>query len=566
MRFLHVIFFCFVFPSLAISQFNGNQTPTYPDLIRFYDSVSTKNNSVELYNFGLSDYGLPIYVCVLNGEKDSLETVQNKSKKSTVFINNGIHPGEPDGINACGQLTLDYLKNQSFLPKNVRVAFILCYNVGGAMNRGSFSRANQDGPAEYGFRGNAQNLDLNRDFIKMDSKNAFAFARAFQAFNPDVFLDTHVSNGADYQYTLTLIHALRERLAPSIEQLTYLNFKPELEGKLAKHNFPIAPYVQPIQQIPDDGLEGFNDLPRYANGYASLFHCIAVTVETHMLKSFELRTKATRLYIDEVIRWAGKNQVEIQTARKSAFVWDQAQRIRPVKYKRTEQADTISFLGYEHGFKPSEVSGMDRLFYDRTKPFERNILYFNHFSATDTISIPNYYVLTHPNEHILERLASGGVQWKMCASDSIVSANSLRIQSYKSVSRPYEGHFLHSEIEVEEHPIQLRLQRGDVLISTNQNSRSFLIQSLEPTLEDSYFAWNFFDSYLQQKEYFSDYVFEDIAAEFLATHPEIRTQLEAKKRTDPEFAKNAWEQLYFVYKQTPYFEPTVNLLPVFKIF
>jgi hypothetical protein len=400
----------------------------------------------------------------------------------------------------------------------------------------------------------------------MDSKNAFAFARAFQAFNPDVFLDTHVSNGADYQYTLTLIHALRERLAPSIEQLTYSNFKPKLEKKLASHNFPIAPYVQPIQQIPDDGLEGFNDLPRYANGYASLFHCIAVTVETHMLKSFELRTKATRVYIDEVIRWAGKNQVEIQRARKSAFAWDKMQQLRPVKYKRTEQADTISFLGYEHGFKPSEVSGMDRLFYDRTKPFQRNILYFNHFLATDTISIPNYYVLTHPTERILERLSSGGVHWKMCTSDSLVSANSLRIQSYQSVSRPYEGHFLHSEIKAEEYPIQLRLQRGDVLIPTHQNSRSFLIQALEPTLEDSYFAWNFFDSYLQQKEYFSDYVFEDIAAEFLASHPEIRAQLEAKKQTDPDFAKNAWQQLYFVYKQTPYFEPTVNLLPVFKIY
>jgi hypothetical protein len=267
-----------------------------------------------------------------------------------------------------------------------------------------------------------------------------------------------------------------------------------------------------------------------------------------------------------VIHWTGKNQVEIQTARKKAFAWDQAQQIRPVKFVRTEQADTISFLGYEHGFKPSEVSGMDRLFYDRTKPFQRNILYFNHFSATDTISIPKFYVLKHPNARVLERLSSGGVHWEMCTSDSLVSANSMRIQSYKSVSRPYEGHFLHSEIEAEELPIQLLLQPGDVLIPTHQNSRSFLIQALEPTLEDSYFAWNFFDSYLQQKEYFSDYVFEDIAAEFLASHPEIRVQLEAKKQTDPDFAKNAWQQLYFVYKQTPYFEPTVNLLPVFKIY
>lgn len=72
-----------------------------------------------------------------------------------------------------GKFPLDYIKKDLKFDNNVTFSFILCYNVGGMMNRSSSSRANQDGPEEYGFRGNSQNLDLNRDFIKMDSEEAF---------------------------------------------------------------------------------------------------------------------------------------------------------------------------------------------------------------------------------------------------------------------------------------------------------------------------------------------------------------------------------------------------------
>ena len=71
-----------------------------------------------------------------------------------------------------------------------------------ALNRNSTTRTNQNGPESYGFRGNARNYDLNRDFIKSDTKNAKTFAQIFHLVQPDVFIDNHVSNGADYQYIL----------------------------------------------------------------------------------------------------------------------------------------------------------------------------------------------------------------------------------------------------------------------------------------------------------------------------------------------------------------------------
>ena len=225
------------------AQYDGNTSPTYPELIEIYKQLDSDHDEIELYNMGPSDFGLPIYLCVVNGARDSIGTFMRAMQETTLLINNAIHAGEPDGVNAC----LIWIKNwiKSGKPRDIPlVGIIPAYNVGGMMNRSSSSRANQNGPEEYGFRGNAQNLDLNRDFIKMDSKNMFTFAKIYQNLDPDVFIDTHVSNGADYQYYLTYIASVRERMAPATGELLYENLIPHLESTFTERLFPIVLYVK----------------------------------------------------------------------------------------------------------------------------------------------------------------------------------------------------------------------------------------------------------------------------------------------------------------------------------
>ncbi|MGV3630223.1 MAG: hypothetical protein ACO1O6_03415 [Bacteroidota bacterium] len=546
------------------AQFEGNQTPTYPKLVAFYDSLA-KLKQVELYNMGKSDYGLPVYLCVLNGERDSAATFSKSGRKGTILVNNGIHPGEPDGINACGKLTLDYVTQNFKLDKDVIFSFILCYNVDGMMNRSSSSRANQDGPEEYGFRGNAQNLDLNRDFIKMDSENAFTFARIFQAVQPDVFIDTHVSNGADYQYTLTVIHSMKERLLPSIARLTYDHFVPELEKAMKKHRLDVFPYVELAGKTPVSGLEAFNDLPRYAMGYATLFPCISLTTETHMLKPFPQRVEATYLYLKEIADWTGNKlktvkgytqKAEEELGRMHSFHY---------RYERTPQKDSIRFKGFEHGYKKSAVTGLDRLYYDRSKPYERYIPHYKTFRSMDSVKIPKYYIVEGQCHDVIRRLEQNKVYMRPITSDSTIEVTSLRVRNFKSPERPYEGHFLHSGVEIGEQLTTYRFKAGDMLIPSDQQAKAFICSVLEPEAEDSYFAWNFFDSYLQEKEYFSDYVFEDLAAEILDQSAEMRSLFDAKKERDPQFAGSQWEQLYWIYQNSKYFEPSFMRLPVFRI-
>ncbi len=558
----HLLFSCFILIALSLSaQWDGNSTPTYPELIEIYEKLDAEHAEIELYQMGESDYGLPIYVVLLNAEQDSVKSFEAARNGTTLLINNAIHPGEPDGINAC----LIWIQNwiDSGKPNDFPiVAIIPAYNVGGMMNRSSTSRANQDGPDEYGFRGNAQNLDLNRDFIKMDSKNMFTFARIYHALDPDVFIDTHVSNGADYQYTMTYIASVRERMAPSLATLMHDEMIPRLKEMSSAKGFDLTPYVHTRNAVPDNGIEVFNDLPRYAMGYASLFNAISFTTETHMLKPFPQRVQSTLVFLSSTIDWMKANKKVIELHRREAKEWDLG--LNQYHYNYALQNDSVPMLfkGFEHSYPKSKVTGEPRLKYHRDKPWEKEVPYFNRYAAQDSIDIPPLFFIGGQCTEIIERLKTNGVVLEVIEEDQRMYASQFRITSFGTGNRPYEGHFLHGDVEQKLEPMYVDLKPGDVLVSTNQPNRRFIMSVLVPDAPDSYFAWNYLDSYLQQKEYFSPYVFEDVAAQMLKEDKHLKKEFKLKKKNDPEFAESTWAQLYFLYQRSAYYEPTHNLLPV----
>ncbi len=549
------------------AQWSGNTTPTYPELIAYYQQLDQAHSEIELYAMGKSDTDWPIYVCIINGAQDSTKTMEKARATTTILINNAIHPGEPDGVNACLIWIDEWIKAGKKTANLPIIAIIPAYNVGGMFNRSSTSRANQNGPEEYGFRGNSQNLDLNRDFIKMDSPNAFTFAAIYHALNPDVFVDTHVSNGADYQYTLTYIASMKERMAPSMKTLTYQNCIPTLTSRLKKRKTDVFPYVELTDDIPDKGIMAFNDLPRYAMGYASLFHSVSFTVETHMLKPFPERVEVTRQFIDELVIWTNECAKDIESARKQAIDWSNKQTHFKYNYKLTDKADSIRFKGFKAIYQTSDVTGLIRLLYDQQQPYTKNIPHFNTYKSVDSVAIPRFYIMSGSNEEIIRRLDANGVKYYRENMDSLVGVTVNHVSTYESPKQPYESHYLHSRIKTEEIIDTLFFGKGTIIIPTEQERRLFLLSVFEPKAEDSYFAWNFFDSHLQQKEYFSPYVFEEIAAQLLEKDPELAQDFYSKKRTDPAFAASEWDQLFFIYKRSPYYEKTTaNRLPVYSIF
>ena len=565
---IFTLFFSFVLLAQTKDLLTGNTTPTYDELIDFYRAYATNDNSIQLYAMGNSDYGKPIYVCVLGALSDSSQTFNKARNATTLLINNGIHPGEPCGVNASMQLVNDYSqlseKERKAYPV---VAIIPAYNVGGMHNRSGFSRANQEGPEEYGFRGNTRNFDLNRDFIKMDSENAKTFAKLFHALDPDVFIDTHTSNGADYQYTMTYIAPTYDRMPAATRTLMYEELIPFLDKKLSKQwKYDLTPYVSMNSSRLDDGIHAFNALPRYAMGYGELFHTLSFTTETHMLKPFEDRVRSTYAFIVETIDWMADNSLKLERARQDAKESFKNCTLLPTNYTLdTDRKDSILFKGFEWSERPSLITEQPRLFYDRSKPFTRYIPHYFHYKATDTVQIPAFYVIGAHEKSTIQMLKMNNVQLIQSSVDSTIQAKGYKIIDFSNGTKPYEGHYLHSKTSLEIIDINLKVKKGDYIIPMKQDKAYYIVSVLDPRMEDSFFAWNFYDSYLQQKEYFSSYVFEEKAVELLKNNPALEKEFRQKQKEDTKFKENRWEQLYFIYQHSPYYEPTHNALPIYFV-
>lgn len=548
---------------------NGLKTGTYQETIAFYLALEKKFPSIKVFEMGQTDSGFPLHVVVIDPENTNrIISKENFSKnnKNLLLINNGIHPGEPDGIDATMLLFRDFAENKIPLPKNTIIATIPVYNIGGALNRNSTSRTNQNGPEEYGFRGNARNYDLNRDFIKKDTKNARAFAEIFHWLNPDLFIDNHVSNGADYQYVLTHLFTQHNKLGGKLGNYLHTSLMPQLEESLHQINWDITPYVNVFNQVPEKGFTQFMDSPRYSSGYTTLFNALGLIVETHMLKPYKQRVEGTYELMKSFINIADADAEKIKILRKESFEKYKVGSNYPFSWEvDSSKTSTLNFKGFEGKMVPSKITGADRLKYFRDKPFINDVTYYNNFKSIDSVTIPSAYIVPKGYWNVIELLKLNNIEFSEIKKDSTLSVEVYKIEKYETVKSPFEGHYLHYKTEVSKAKENVSVKAGDILIKTQQDGVRYLLETLEPSATDSFFNWNFFDAILQQKEGFSPYVWEDMAEQFLNENPEIKKEFESKKRAEPDFAKNWYLQLDWIHKKSPYYEKSHLRYPIVRV-
>ena len=545
---------------------NGKETATYFEAVDWYRQLDKTSANVLVKEMGPTDAGYPLHLVLVSSDGKFDPVQWHKQNKVVIMINNGIHPGEPDGIDASMMLVRDIVKGAIKLPSNVAMAFVPVYNIGGCLNRGSTSRANQNGPLEYGFRGSAQNLDLNRDFTKCDSKEARSFTQAFHFLDPDILIDNHVSDGADYQYTMTMLTTQYDKLGGDIGAWLKQNFEPQLYAGMKEKKWEMTPYVNFETADFDKGMEMFYDPPRYSSGYAALFATIGFIPETHMLKPYADRVKSTYAFMQTMIEKAAINATALIKERsgiKKAYAQETG---FPLSWNvDSTQFGSIDFKGYEVGHKPSEATGLQRMFYDHSKPYEKPIKYFNVFKPENIIEKPSAYIIPQGWNNVIDLLKLNNVAMQQLNHDTMIQVSAYHIDDYKSLPRPYEKHHKNSSVKVSSSIQRIKFLKGDYWIPTNQSANRYIIEMLEPTGDDSFFAWNFFDAILQQKEGYSDYRWDDVAAGILKTNPDLKDKLEAKKKEDPKFAADASAQLNFIYKNSSYYEPGHMRYPVYRV-
>ena len=515
---------------------------------------------------GPTDAGYPLHLILVSTDKNFDIAAAKAKGKCIIFINNGIHPGEPDGIDASMLLVRDIVANKYRLPPNILLAIIPVYNIGGALNRSKNFRVDQNGPVEKGFRGNSQNLDLNRDFIKSDSKEARSFAQIFHLLNPDVFVDNHVSNGADYQHIITLLTTQHNKLGGAMGTFLNEKFDPSLTTLMKGKGYDLVPYVNHAGDTPDKGWAEYWDSPRYSTGYAALWNTFGFMPETHMLKSYQQRVKATYFLLQSFIEFTATNSKEITALRATVFKQQQWQTSFPISWKwEKTKSVMIPFKGYEAAYKQSEISGQQRLYYNREKPLNIKVPFYNTFLDSLNVTKPTAYIIPQGWWKVLDLLKLNGVKMEPLKKDTIIEVEAYRIEKYTSSNRPFEGHHLNSGVQVSSTLKKVGFRKGDYFIPMNQMANRFLTETLEPQGEDSYFAWNFFDAILGQKEGFSDYVFEETATEYLNSNPNVKKNLDQRRATDSAFARSGAAQLNYIFQSSPYYEPAHLQYPVYRL-
>ena len=533
------------------------KTPTWDEAIRAYQGLHDRHpENTTWAPFGTADVGRPLHLFTM-GKKEGAEL--------TLLVNNAIHPGEPCGVNACIAWATDMLDGGT-LPDGVHIAIVPIYNVGGGLRRNCCTRANQLGPEIYGFRGNARNLDLNRDFIKCDSRNALAFNAMFASLSPDVFVDTHTSNGADYPAVLTLIASQPDKLGGVLGPWLEHTLMPELYADMAEAGTAMTPYVYTLGDTPDNGIMDFLETPRYSTGYGALHHTIGFTTEAHMLKPFEDRVAATRLFLEVVLDAGLRHTKVIRDLRQQQDqLFREADEVEVAWALDTSAVDAVAFSGYAARQEWSPITHERRLRYDRDSLWTRDIRHLHTYVGTETASVPAAFIIPQAWRHVLERLQANGVRMTDVPNDTTLVLEVTYILSHRASGRPYEGHHYRTIQDVEVRNEEVQLFAGDKVISIDQPAARYLLETLSPKAVDAFAAWNFFDSVLQQKEYFSAYVFEETAQTMVEEDPDWMDRLDALREANSEKGTSMGHraQLDVLYKASPHFEGTSNRYPVY---
>ncbi len=542
------------------------QSPPYLEIIKWWQQLDGKSDKIKMSPMGMTDAGYPLHLVIISNDKNTDPNKLNRKEKRVILFNNGIHPGEPDGIDASMLLARDIVEKKITLPDNVVIAIIPVYNIGGCLDRSKDYRVDQNGPEEFGFRGNSQNLDLNRDFIKCDTKEARAFAEIFHLLDPDVFVDNHVSDGADYQHVMTLLSTQHNKLGGVMGDYLNDEFEPALYSSMKKKGYDMVPYVNSFGDTPENGWPEYWDSPRYSSGYAALWHCFSFVPETHMLKSYEQRVRSTYALERSFIEFTSANANKIKKLRDQTKAAVKTSTEFPISWQLDKSKyKEVMYMGYEAGKKTSDVSGLPRLYYDRSKPFEKKVKIYNYFAVKSSIQKPKAYIIPQGWWKVTDLLALNKVKMRRIQNDTSIAVEVYHLDEYKTSPRPYEMHHLNSEVKVSVAVKKMNFRKGDWYIPMDQEANRFLIETLEPAAEDSYFSWNFFDGILGQKEGYSGYAFEDIAADYLKNNTGLQKKLSDKKASDTSFAKNAGAQLNFIYQNSPWVETAHLKYPIYRL-
>jgi hypothetical protein len=555
-------------------QTDYRETPTLDETVEYLRRLAAASPWVRLQTFGRSGEGraLPLVVAARGGTLSP--SAARRAGKAVVLVQACIHAGETDGKDAGLALLRDIAvtKTRAALLDRVVLLFIPVYNADGHERRSPFNRINQNGPAEMGWRANARNLNLNRDYAKADAPETRAWLRLWNEWRPDLFVDCHVTDGADYRYNVTYQFEAFENVDPSVRAWAREAFERRVVPAAEREGNLLSPYLSfRDNREPGRGVDALVTSPRFATGYAPLArNRPAILIETHMLKPHHSRVRGTydllRATLEEVNRDPDSLLSAVREADERAVEagrrYDPARRVT-LSVRLTDNSAPFLFKSWEFVTEPSAISGGTRVTWSTT-PRDLTIPFYGEAEPAVAVAPPLYYVIPPQWTEVVEVLRAHGLTVRRLARAASLDVESFRFREMRFAPAPFEGR---QTVRFRSEPVRERrtYAAGSYVVPLAQAGGRVALHLLEPDAPDSLVAWGFFQPVFEQKEYAEDYVLEKLAREMLAKDENLKREFEQRLAADPKFAASPSERLRFFHERSPYWDRRMNLYPVGRL-
>lgn len=549
------------------------RTSSYAETIEYSRQLAKASGSIHFTSYGKSGEGREMPLLIAASGKEFTPEEAKRSGKAIILIQAGIHAGEIDGKDAGFALLRDIVitKTRADLLKDAIILFMPIYNVDGHENSNPYMRLNQNGPVEMGFRANANNLNLNRDYMKADAPETRAWLRLWNAWKPDLFIDCHVTNGADFQYNVTYEYAHFQEVSPSIKNWMDKHFdgsvvpKVESEGNLLTH------YVQFAGREVTAGVATFIATPRFATGYTPIRNRAGLLIETHVYKPYISRVRGTYDVLRYTVEEAGREKASLFAANNAA---DQESVARGKSFSKDTQfplrlaigktSTPLEFKGLEYKIEQSPLTGANRVVYG-TKPLNITIPRFDEGVVAASVAPPLYYIVPPQWKDVISVIELHGIKFERLAKPMTFEIESYKLSEPRWASNSFEGRITLNSFKHEVINEKREFAAGSILIPLDQPAANAAIHLLEPNGPDSFLYWGFFNAIFEAKEYGESYMIEKIALDMLSKDTKLKAEYEEKLK-DETFAKNPQARLRFFYERSSYFlNQKIGIYPVGRI-
>ena len=534
-------------------------TPSYADTQAYLQRLAeAAPRQLHLGRFGVSPEGRDLMLVVAAQDGEFTPAAARASGKEIVLVQAGIHAGEIEGKDAALMLLRDLTvgRKHADLLDRVILVWLPIFNVDGHENSGPYHRINQNGPRRMGFRSTAQNLNLNRDYMKADAPEMRDWLAMFDAWRPDLFLDIHTTNGADYQYDLTWYLEEWGPLDPALKRWQETAFTRSIFPAFERKGHLAAPYLDLVDHRDiTRGIGNFGSGPRFSTGYVALHNRVALLVETHMLKPYATRVDATCDLVVSVLQHLDRHPGELRKANSAADARTQARAVGtqlPVAFETGRQSVPFELKGYAFTHEASDVSGDTWVRYDPRKPKTWTVPFFRDLVATDSVRTPAAYLIPAGWAQIDAKLRQHGIRTERIGRALKLPVERYRLDSPEWSDRPFEGHHPLRDFRMTMERVEAEFGAGAILVPLDQPAANVALHLLEPRASDSLLRWGFLDTIFEQKEYADARVAEQLARDMLAKDPALKAEFEAKLAADAGFAKSASARLAFFYDRSPW--------------